>query len=264
MKQSILLALPATLLLPALVLAQSAFVGTWKTDVSNNLQMPAKPFEYEVNKGVFTCKTCVPPVTVPADGQDHAVSGHPYYDTVAVKVVDANTIEETDKKAGKAVTTTSYKVSSDGGTAIFDSSDSSASSGAPVQMKFEEQRIASGPAGSHAISGSWKAVKFLSASDNGLLVTWSLSGNTLKMTTPIGQSYAAPLDGTDVPFVGDPGQSSISMKKIDDHTIDETDKRDGKVIGTARLTVSADGKTMRVVWKDLLHGMDGSFTNVKQ
>lgn len=264
MKKSMLLVLPASLLLPALVMAQSVFVGTWKADLRNNIQLPTKPFEYEVNKGVFTCKTCAPPVSVPSDGQDHAVSGHPYYDTVAVKIVDASTIQETDKKAGKAVTSITYKVSGDGNTATVDISDSSASNAAPVLTTFENRRVASGPAGSHTYSGSWKAAKITSASDNGLLATWSLSGNTLKMTTPTGQSYAAPLDGKEVPFMGDPGQSSISLKKVDDHTIDETDKRDGKVIGTSRLTVAADGKTMKVVWKDMLHGTDGSFTNIKQ
>ena len=64
--------------------------------------------------------------------------------------------------------------------------------------------------------------------------------------------------------MGDPGQTSISMKKVDDLTIDETDKRNGKVIGTARLTVSADGKTMKVVWKDLERNSDGSFMQNKQ
>jgi len=263
MKKSLLL-LSASLLLPAAVMAQSAFVGTWKVDVNNNLQLPTKPNEYLLNGGVYECKTCVPPVKVAADGQDHAVSGHPYYDMVAIKVVDASTIEEVDKKAGKTVTTSKTKVSADGTSATFDVTDSSASSGAPVMVKGEITRVAKGPAGSHAISGSWRTSKLTNVSDNGLLTTYSLSGSTLKMSSPTGQSFSAPLDGTDSPFVGDPGQTSISMKKIDDRTIEETDKRDGKVIGTARLSVSADGKTLSVAWKDAVHGTNGSFTELKQ
>lgn len=259
-----LLLLPATLLLPALALAQSAFVGTWKADVTNNIQLPKKPSEYLLTGGTYTCKTCVPSYSVPADGQDHKVTGHPYFDTVAIKVVDDNTIQETDKKAGKTVTTVTTKVSANGTTASFDVSDSSASSGAPVMVKGESARVAKGPAGSHAISGSWRATKFASVSDNGLLTTWTLSGTTLKMSNPTGQSYSAPVDGSDSPFMGDPGQTSVSIKKVDDRTIDEVDKRDGKVIGSAHLTVSADGKSMTVAWKDALHGSDGSYTNIKQ
>src|SRR5579871_5383948 len=117
MKKSLLMLLPASLLLPAVCLAQNAFVGTWKADVHNNLELPKKPSEYLLAGGVYHCKTCAPPWSVPADGQDHPVSGHPYFDTVAIKVVDDNTVQETDKKGGKTVTTATYKVSADGNSA---------------------------------------------------------------------------------------------------------------------------------------------------
>jgi hypothetical protein len=263
-KRIILLTLPASLLLPALATAQSVFVGTWKTDISNNIQMPKKPFRYLLANGVYHCLTCAPAYSVKADGEDHKVAGHPYFDTVSVKVIDDNAIEETDKKGGKTVTVTTIKVASDGMTVTFDVTDSSNSNGAPVKMKGENARVAKGPAGSHAISGSWRQTKFESISDNGLLVTYAMDGAKLKMTAPTGQSFSAPLDGTDSPFMGDPGQSSISLKRIDDNTIDETDKRNGKVIGTEHMTVSAGGKTMTVAWNDLLHGSTGSYTNVKQ
>ena len=46
MKKSLFMLLPAAMLLPAVGLAQNAFVGTWKVDVNNNLQLPKKPSEY--------------------------------------------------------------------------------------------------------------------------------------------------------------------------------------------------------------------------
>jgi hypothetical protein len=262
-KKSAWFALSAALVLPGLVLAQSALVGTWKADL-NNLQLPTKPDRYLLAKGVYHCETCVPKVVVKADGQDHKVSGHPYYDTVSIKVVDDQTVEETDKKAGKTVTTQSMKVAADGSTLTFEFSDSSASNGAPVVGKGESARVAKGPAGSHAISGSWHTTKISNVSDNGLFVTYALDGSTLKMSNKIGQSYAAPVDGTDVPYVGDPGVSSVSIKRIDDMTIEESDKRQGKVIWIGRWTVSADGKSMTTAWKDTLHGTSGSFTSLKQ
>jgi hypothetical protein len=262
-KRTILLTLPA-LLLPTLAMAQKSFVGTWKADISNNIQMPDKPYRLLLAKGVYRCYTCAPPYTVMADGRDHRVIGHPYFDTASIRVVDDNTIEETDKKGGKTVTVAVTTVASDGKTETYESTDSSNSSGAPVKFKLKNTRVAKGPAGSHATSGSWRATKVENASDNGLLTTYAMEGAKLKMTSPTGQSYSAPLDGTDTPYVGDPGQSSISLKRIDDNTIDETDLRDGKVIGTEHMTVSADGKTMTVAWKDLLHDSKGSITSVKQ
>ena len=263
MKKSALSAVPALLLLPALTLAQSALIGTWKADLSN-AQMPTKPNQYLLAHGVYHCQTCVPAYAVKADGQDHAVTGHPYYDSVSITVVDPNTIEEVDKKGGKTVTTSKTIISSDGSTLMFEFSDGSNSNGAPVVGKGEATRVTSGPAGSHVISGSWRTTKFTNMSDNGLLVTYSLSGSMLKMTAPTGQSYNAPVDGTDSPFMGDPGQNMVSIKRVDDNTVNETDKLDGKVIGTEHISVSADGKTMTVAFKDELHGTSGSYTAMKQ
>src|SRR5579872_5617672 len=124
MKKSLLMLLPASMLLPAVCLAQNAFVGTWKADVNHNFELPKKPSEYLLTGGVYHCKTCVPPFSVPADGQDHPVSGHPYFDTAAIKVVDDSTVQETEKKGGKTVITATHQVSADGNTATFDVSDS--------------------------------------------------------------------------------------------------------------------------------------------
>lgn len=263
MRKFALTAASAVLLLPALALAQSALVGTWKADLGN-IQLPTKPSRYLLEHGVYHCQTCAPTYAVKADGQDHKVTGHPYYDSVSITVVDASTIEETDKKGGKTVTTGKTTVSSDGKTIQFDFSDSSDSNGAPVVGNGEATRVAKGPAGSHAISGSWRTTKLSNISDNGLLVTYALDGTKLKMTNPTGQSYSAPLDGTDAPFMGDPGQTSVAIRRIDDSTFDETDKRDGKVIGTAHITVSPDGKTLTVAWTDKLRGSSGSYKANKQ
>ena len=140
---------------PMLMLAQSAFDGTWKIDL-NNAQFPKKPDVYLLQNGMYECKTCVPPVKIKADGTDQTVTGHPYYDTTAIKVVSDHEIEETDKKNGKTVTTSKTTVSPDGNTLTFEYSDSSNSNAAPVTGKGEETRVAKGPAGSNAISGSWR------------------------------------------------------------------------------------------------------------
>jgi hypothetical protein len=144
----------ASLLMPAMAMAQGVFGGTWKVDLKS-AKFPTKPDVYLLQDGMYHCKTCVPSVDVKADGQDHRVSGHPYYDMVSIKVVDDRTIEKTDKKNGKTVATSKTSVSTDGNTMMFEFTDSSATNAAPVTGKGEARRVAKGPAGSHAISGSW-------------------------------------------------------------------------------------------------------------
>jgi hypothetical protein len=263
MKKPLWFVLLLFLVTPGLAMAQSVFDGTWKVDVKT-AQFPTKPDIFLLQDGMYQCRSCVPPFDIKADGQDQKVTGRPYFDTMSIKVVDDRTIEESHKKNGKTVATGKTWVSPDGNTLMFEFADSSASSGDPVTGKGEETRVAKGPAGSHAISGSWRTTKMESMSDNGLMFTFKVEGDSLTMSNPTGQSYTAKLDGTEAPYKGDPGTTSVSVKKVDKNTIEETDKRDGKVITVSRMTLSADGKSMTIAVEDRLYGTNSKFTAVKQ
>lgn len=263
MKKLRLFGMLTLLLTPALAMAQSPFDGTWKTDLSN-AQFSHKPDVYLLQNGMYQCKTCVPPINIKADGQNQKVTGHPYFDTMSIKVVDDRTIEETDKKDGKTVTTSKMTVSADGKTATFEFNDSSATNADPVTGSGEMTRVAKGPAGSNAISGSWRTTKMTNMSANGLTITFKVEDGSLSMSTPTGQSYTAKLDGTEAPYKGDPGTSSVSVKSMGKNTIIETDKRDGKVIGVNHMSVSADGKTLTASHDDKLHGSTSKFVLTKQ
>jgi hypothetical protein len=84
------------------------------------------------------------------------------------------------------------------------------------------------------------------------------------MSDQTGDSYSAKFDGKDYPYKGDPGITSVSLKRIDANTIEETDKRDGKPISVARFTVSPDGRTMTIHVHDILHGTRAKFEATKQ
>ena len=47
-----------------------------------------------------------------------------------------------------------------------------------------------------------------------------------------------------------PDGNTSSLKIIDDHHVEETRKKDGKVVGTERVAISPDGNTMTVKWTD--------------
>jgi hypothetical protein len=249
-------------MLPALAAAQNSFDGTWKIDL-NKVDFSKKPDVFLLQNGMYECKTCTPPYKVKADGTDQSVSGHPYFDTVAIKIVNDHEIEETDKKGGKVVTTTT--VSSDGKTSTITFSDSSNTNGGPpVTGKIEAMLVAKGPAGSHAISGSWRAAKVANLSDNGIVWTYKISGDELTMTNQSGQSYTAKLDGTDAPMKGDPGVTSVSVKMMGKGMLEEIDKRGGKVISVQMMTLAADGKSAKISVDDKLQNRTTDFEAMKQ
>ncbi len=251
------------LLCPVCAMAQSAFDGTWKVDMSK-VQMPKKPDVIVLVNGQYDCKTCAPPVSVKADGQDHPVSGHPYFDMVAIQVVDDHTIKETDKKGGKVVATSTTTVAPDGKTAHFEFTDSSNTNGAPVTGSGDLKQLAKGPAESHPVSGSWVTSKIANLSDNAIVFVYKDTGGMLNMSTQTGQAYDAKTDGTEAPYKGDPGITSVTVKQLDKSTMLETDKRNGKVIAVIKSTVAPDGKTMNVVYEDKLQGKSMSYVALKQ
>ena len=51
------------------------------------------------------------------------------------------------------------------------------------------------------------------------------------------------LDGKDYPIADDPTRDTIAMKKIDDYTMEETDKKGGKVTTITRTVYAKDGKS---------------------
>lgn len=251
MKRPLIAGSLIVLVMPFALMAQSSFDGTWKVDL--NSAMPTKVNVWLLQNGTYRCTSCVPTIDVKADGQDQQVTGQPY-DTISVKVVDHQTIEEIEKKNGQVVSDEKFTVSRDGNTTTDEF----------ANWKVSMVRVTKGPPGSHALSGSWKPLKMESISDKELLITYKIEGDTLSMSRPTGESYTAKLDGTDAPYKGDPDTNGVSVKRIDKNTIEETDKLNGKVLSIARMTVAPDAKSMTVSSKDVQDGTTSQLTMHKE
>ncbi|MGO9803991.1 MAG: hypothetical protein ACLPTM_01090 [Steroidobacteraceae bacterium] len=253
--------LAALLLVPAAALAgSSSFDGTWKTEIGT-LKVSGKADSYLLADGTYTCSNCNPPLTVKADGADHAVTGHAYYDTVSVKVVNPSTIDITYHRAGKVSGHDTITVAADGKTLTdkFVNNDGTKE----MNGSFTEKRLSAGPAGAHAVSGEWQPDQLTAANDAATTVSYEMRGEHFKMSSN-GQSYDAQFDGKEYPVVGDPGHTTVTLKRIAANTVEETDHRQGKVTDVIRLATGADGKTIHVEDKDVAHGQTATMTLDKQ
>lgn len=63
---------------------------------------------------------------------------------------------------------------------------------------------------------------------------------------PTHTAYVSKFDGKDVPYEGNPDGDMSSAKKIDDNSYDNTWKKGGKATISAKVVVSADGKSMTI------------------
>ena len=81
-------------------------------------------------------------------------------------------------------------------------------------------------------------------------VVYAAEGDNVKVTTdgtladkPVHTEWTGKFDGKDYPLTGDPTADSRAYKQVSTHVLALTNKKDGKVVVTGRITVSADGKT---------------------
>lgn len=237
---------------PTVAMTQSAINGTWKLDVR------ALPFSTRTNvwilqDGRYQCKSCTPPIDVKADGSDQPTPGQ-QYDTISVRILNDHTIRLIEKKNGQIDSDEKFIVSPNGNTCTDEF----------ASWKATMIRVAEGPAGSHALSGSWRPVKMESVSDAGLLISYKLEGDTLTMSRPTGLGYKAKLDGTVAPYEGDPEKHGVSVRRVDANTFEETVELNGKPTSVVRMTVAADGKSMTIVERDIEAGTISRFTATKQ
>lgn len=244
------------------MLAAEPLTGTWKIDVSK-ARFSTKPSKIEVGNGMYKCLTCDPPISVKADGTDQPVTGHPAYDTMSVQLADDHTVNLTGKKAGKVVFSEKTTIAADGMTATEEFTNHPEASDKPVTGTVTLKRVGKSTPGAHASQGSWVAEKAENVSDNGLVATYEESADGLKMSQPTGEHYDAKFDGKDYPYEGSADVNQVVLKHVSPRVIEETDKHDGKIDSTARMTVSPDGKTMTMVVHDK-QGRTSSFVWNKQ
>jgi hypothetical protein len=253
--------LAAAIVAPASLFAHGPFDGTWRANLDQS-KLSSKPITISLSNGAYDCSTCAPTIQVKADGQDQPVTGQ-NYDTLSVRAVDAKSIELVTKKNGNVVSYAIRTVSDDGNTLTLNATFHPADGSAAITTKSTYNRVGPAPAGSHATSGSWQVSK-VSQSANGLLTTYKTDGDTLTMSTPSGVSYAAKMDGADYPVKGSYNYNSLSLTRVDNHTFQETDKKDAKVIWTGTTTVSPDGKTMTTVGTNSQTGRTSTIVAEKQ
>ena len=248
------------LLLPiAAWAAQNPFDGTWKIDLSS-VQFPAKPIVLVLQNNTYQDSALK--IRIKADGTDQPLPEIAEIDTMAVKIVDDKTVLFTSKKDGKVVSAQTAVISADGKTSTYEFTEYPLDGKPPVTGRFNYIRLAAGPSGSHALSGSWQIQK-ADASEWALKSTFKSTVDGLISSSPFGGAWEAKFDGRDYPIKDAPG-FAVSLTRVNDRSIITTVKRDGKVYMVYHQTISADGRTCTIKEENEEQGLTTTFTATKQ
>lgn len=106
--------------------------------------------------------------------------------------------------------------------------------------------------------GTWKLnaakSKFSAGATKNHTVSYQAAGDDIKVTvdgtdgsgSAVHSEWTGKFDGKDYPVTGSQAGDTRSYKQVNDRTLQFTEKKDGKVTTSGKITVSADGKTRTV------------------
>lgn len=238
-----------------------ALNGTWKTDLAS-LKYEGVSNEFVLQDGTYKCNSCIPPLTVAADGKFHAVADRPYFDSMSVKTVDDRTVESHFRKGDKEVSSRTLQVSEKGDALIMKSVDATSPNAPPIETTTALRRAGPAPAGAHAISGQWTIESTPYYSDEALNVTYRVNGNNVTMNWQ-GRRYTAELGGPAVAMQGDTGGTTVAVSREGANGVRETFTRAGKQVRVNTIVPSPDGRSITYTMTDTRVGSKTTWTGSK-
>jgi hypothetical protein len=219
--------------------AENPFIGEWKLDSSRSrtpdeMKVTSKGGNtYAFNFGSGTAENIV------ADGTDQpGLQGT----TLSVKAEAPDTWIVVRKKDGQLLLRGTWKLSQDGSTLTDYYREFGPDGSTTMSLDYIYQRNGGGS----GFAADWKSIKETRNSPPLILEVKAYQDDGLSFIIPSEQATInAKLDGKDYPSQGPNARpDSSSSRRVDDHTLEMTDKRGGSVRDTREIRLSPDGKTL--------------------
>ena len=236
-KRTFELLLVACLGTGALWAANDPFVGEWKLNPARSkLTDQMKVESVGANKYVFDFGGGSETIVV--DGTDQPGN---FGSTLSVTVEGPGTWKVIRKKDGRMLITATWKLSKDGNT-LTDDFTGIEPNGSTFNLNYVYRRTA----GSSGFAGTWEST---SETVNSVFVleVRPYEGDGLSFIDPSEEETKnVKFDGKDYPNLGPnvvPGSAS-SVRRVNERTLEVTDKIDGKVMDAQQIELSSDLKTL--------------------
>ena len=236
-KRTFELLLVACLGTGALWAANDPFVGEWKLNPARSkLTDQMKVESVGANKYVFDFGGGNETIVV--DGTDQPGN---FGSTLSVTVEGPDTGKVIRKKDGRMLITATWKLSKDGNT-LTDDFTGIEPNGSTFNLNYVYRRTA----GSSGFAGTWEST---SETVNSVFVLQvrPYEGDGLSFIDPSEEETKnVKFDGKDYPNLGPnvaPGSAS-SVRRVNERTLEMTDKIDGKVMDAQQIELSSDLKTL--------------------
>ena len=218
--------------------SNDAFLGEWKLDASKSKLIDVmKVASVSGNKYAFDFGGGSAE-TIAADGTDQpGIAGT----SLSVTIEGADSWKVVRKQDGRVLLTAFWKLSKDGNT-LRDDYTEFGPDGSSSNVKYVYQRTA----GTSGFAGTWEGS---SETVNVAIVlkVQTFEGEGLSfINASAGQTKNVKFDGKDYPNTGpNVREGSVSMgRRVNEDTLEITDKFKGKITNTRQIKLSADSKTL--------------------
>jgi len=223
------------------LLAQDPFIGNWKLSLSRS-KLTGQSIEIqELSPGSFMFKEDEHSDFIFADGLDHLTH---FGDSMAITIKDATTWAITYKRAGRVTMDTIWKISPDQQTLTY-----TATGTRPNGQRFNNKMILKRAGGTTGLAGDWKAVDFELSSPGEIgIAPYGTDGHSITFPERM-QTLRMKFDGKQYREEGPtvPDGLTSSGRRIDQRTIETTERLNGKVREIATAKISEDGKIQTIV-----------------
>ena len=176
--------------------------------------------------------------TLTLDGKGHVTK---FGDTWSIKTTGPNSWESTNERDGKMTNKSKWTVSEDGQT--FTSTDENMR---PDGSTGRSEAIFKRTGGTSGLVGTWQTTSVKVLSPTSITIAKSKGDGYTRTNPTFKETLEFKLDGKEYTPKGPrvPKGTTVTAKKIDDHSMELTYKLKGKTIETDKYEVSADGKTL--------------------
>lgn len=216
--------------------ADNPFVGDWKLNPSKTRLTDQMKVKLDANKFTFDLGGAVE--TIVADGTDHPGNEGT---TLAVTVEGPDALKVVRKKDGRIVISADWTLSKDGAT-LTDNFTGVNPNGSTYTLVYDYKRTAGGL----GFTDTWVS-KSLAPDSVLTLQVRPYEGDGLSWSDPLeGLTRSVKLDGKDYPVLsqGLPAGLVSAVRRVDEHTLEISDKFKGQINDTELLEVSSDLKTL--------------------
>jgi hypothetical protein len=228
----LLVAYPLTATLWA---ATDPFVGDWKLNPSNSKLVDHMKVE-SLGDNKYAFDFGGGPESIVVNGTDQNGA---FGTMLSVTVEGPDTWKVVRKKDGRMLLTANWKLSQDGNT-LTDNYTEFGPNGSPSTVNYLYNRTTAGA----GFAGTWETTMPMTSSF--VLQIRPYEGNGLSFVRSPQETRNLKLDGKDYPVEGSgvPPGSTSSARRVDQRTLEITDKVNGKVTRTDRRELSPDLKTL--------------------